>query len=55
MRLQEITASLRELERDLQRLQAYREHQDRDQRRVRKLKRKLEGWNEARLHAIILH
>lgn len=49
--LQEITASLRELERDLQRLQAYREHQDRDQRRVRKLKRKLDGWNEARLQA----
>ncbi|MBX3167702.1 MAG: SMC family ATPase [Candidatus Eremiobacteraeota bacterium] len=49
--LQEITASLRELEKDLQRLQAYREHQERDQRRVRKLKRKLEGWQEARLQA----
>lgn len=49
--VQEITASLRELERDLQRLQAYREHQDRDQRRVKKLKRKLEGWHEARLQA----
>jgi exonuclease SbcC len=49
--LQEITASLRELERDLQRLQAYREHQDRDQRRVRKLTRKMEGWQEARLQA----
>lgn len=49
--LQEITASLRELERDLQRLQAYREHQDRDQRRVRKLKRRLGDWHEARLQA----
>ncbi|MBS2037658.1 SMC family ATPase [bacterium] len=49
--LQEITGSLRELERDLQRLQAYRETQDRDQKRVRKLKRKLEGWQEARLQA----
>jgi len=49
--LQEITASLRELERDLQRLQAYRENQDRDQKRARKLKRKLEGWQEARQQA----
>jgi len=49
--LQEITASLRELERELQRLQAYRESQDRDQKRARKLKRKLEGWQEARQQA----
>lgn len=49
--LQQITASLRELERDLQRLQAYRESQDRDQKRARKLKRKLEGWQEARQQA----
>ncbi|MBN9419858.1 hypothetical protein ABS71_21175 [bacterium SCN 62-11] len=49
--VQEITASLRELERDLQRMQAYREHQDRDQRRVKKLRRKMEGWQEARLQA----
>ncbi|MFN8610196.1 MAG: SMC family ATPase [Vulcanimicrobiota bacterium] len=49
--VQEITASLRELERDLQRMQAYRDTQDRDQKRVRKLRRKLEGWQEARQQA----
>jgi exonuclease SbcC len=49
--VQEITHSLRELERDLQRMQSYRETQDRDQKRVRKLRRRLEGWQEARLQA----
>lgn len=49
--VQEITTSLRELEKDLQRLQTYREHQERDQRRVKKIKRKLEGWQEARSQA----
>lgn len=49
--VQEITQSLRELERDLQRMHSYRESQERDERRVRKLRRKLEGWQEARLQA----
>lgn len=43
-----IRDSLRELERELQRLHHFRDHEERDERRVRKLQKRLERWQEAR-------
>lgn len=50
--VQTLTHSLRELERELQRLDRYRENAERDRRRVRKLEKKLQGWMEARTLAL---
>lgn len=49
--VQEITQQLRDLEREMMRLQRYREASERDQKRVRKLEKRRERWQEARLMA----
>lgn len=46
--VQNVSESLRDLEKQLQRLQHYRENRERDLRRVSKLKKRLKRWREAR-------
>jgi DNA repair protein SbcC/Rad50 len=50
--VQTLAHSLRELERELHRLDRYRENAERDRRRVRKLEKKVQAWVEARTVAL---